>query len=538
LLFVTISAGGTRVATAGQPAPGAPLHTEVKVWDAAAGRPLFQFDEPNLRVTRLALSPEGNRLALAGQLITPTEEAQASWSKPVVRVYDVGTAKVVREFVGSRAVEGRDEPFHALGFSANGARLAAAGSARTVLLWDLSAAQPVVTRDGPKDAMDLTFSPNGRRLAIASQRQVKLLDVASGHEVLTLLGRKHLLPDTHAFNPRVRFSPDGQRLVAICHDQISPLAVWSVKKKADGAARLRVADRQATVAHLRLAKLYAGNPKKHAAFLFHLKHLKGVQLATPQEYAVRGLLLARAGQLDVAEPDLARARGVAWDDAPTLFKVGEAFAARGRWKQAAPYFDRYFALGRGSGWSDSRVPCLKLYLNDRAAYRRCCRQLLERHGKSTDANTILNILIWGPLLEDGAADPHLLVSMADHWLKGTEKHPLRQCMVEAKGMAEYRAGRFEQAVAWLRKAEPMARYHYQKAGIFFFLSMACQRLNRGDEARAAYQQGLRHMEIYFGSRDEYRPGKGRWYEWAWCQVLRSEAEAVLKNARGRDKPKK
>jgi tetratricopeptide (TPR) repeat protein len=387
--------------------------------------------------------------------------------------------------------------------------------------------------------MDLTFSPDGRRLAIASRLQVKLLDVASGHELLTLLGRKHLFPDTSRFNPRVRFSSDGQRLGAICHDQFSVIALWSVENEADRdqAARLQTADRHAMATHLRLAKLYAGDPKKTAAFAFHLKHLEGVELATPEEFARRGFLYARAGQLDFAVADLLRAPEVVSDDAPVLFKVGDAFAADGRWKQAAPYFDRSFDLGQGDAWSSSRIPCLKLYLDDRMGFRRYAEELLKRHGESTDPNTIMNILIWGPLLGEGAADPDLLVRTADRWMAGTENHWLRKYMLEAKGMAEYRAGRFHEAVKWLREAEPMTTYHYHKAGIFFFLSMAYQRLNWSEEAKAAYQEGLRSIEIHFGSRDRFQPGKGHWSEWPWCQVLRREAESVLKNAAGPVQPK-
>ena len=61
--------------------------------------------------------------------------------------------------------------------------------------------------------MDLAFSPDGRRLAVASRQQVKLVDTETAEEVLTLRGRDQLVPDTNGFNPRVRFSPDGRGLL-------------------------------------------------------------------------------------------------------------------------------------------------------------------------------------------------------------------------------------------------------------------------------------------------------------------------------------
>ena len=63
---------------------------------------------------------------------------------------------------------------------------------------------------------------------------------------------------------------------------------------------------------------------------------------------------------------------------------------------------------------------------------------------------------------------------------------------------------------------------------FFFLGMAYQRLNRAEQAKAKYQQGLRQMEKVFGGLDRYQPGKGDWFDWPLCQAVRREAEAVLK----------
>jgi hypothetical protein len=100
-------------------------------------------------------------------------------------------------------------------------------------------------------------------------------------------------------------------------------------------------------------------------------------------------------------------------------------------------------------------------------------------------------------------------------------------------MAEYRAGRVEQALEWLLKAEAM--FHgededAEKTVLSFYLSMAYHRLNRAAEAKAKYQQGIGHRERVFGGLDQYQPGKGDWFDWSWCQVVRREAEAVLKGS--------
>src|SRR5262245_28582982 len=76
----------------------------------------------------------------------------------------------------------------------------------------------------------------------------------------------------------------------------------------------------------------------------------------------------------------------------------------------------------------------------------------------------------------------------------------------------------------------------EKMAISFFLGMAYQRLNRAEEAKAKYQQGLRQMERAFGGLDRYQPGKGEWGDWAWCQAIRREAEALLVGSESDKKP--
>jgi WD40 repeat protein/serine/threonine protein kinase len=268
LLLVTVNGG--RVATAGRSARGEPLRSEVKVWEGATGRPLLELDERDFVADRLALSPQGDRLALTGRQVTVADGERRV--EAVLRVYDLATGQVVRSFTGG------DDPLLALAFSPDGAHLAAAGAnRRTVLLWDLVAERPAVTHQGPEQALDLAFSPDGRRLAVASRRMIKLLDAASGEEVLVLRGFAHLHPDTNGFNPRVRFSPDGRRIAAVCHDYANPVSIWSVEEAgSDPAARLRAAERRAIAAHWEAASNSYRKDKNRALFLFHLKCLEGV----------------------------------------------------------------------------------------------------------------------------------------------------------------------------------------------------------------------------------------------------------------------
>jgi WD40 repeat protein/tetratricopeptide (TPR) repeat protein len=527
LRYVTVNDGG-QVATVGRSARDAAPRSEIKVWDSASGRPLLERDEHDFLADRVALSPQGDRLAVSGRQVLPEAGPDGKpRQEAVVRVYDVTTGRIIRSFSGG------DDPLLALAFGPDGAHLAAAGAARrTVWLWDLAAERPAVTRQGPEGAMDLAFSPDGRRLAVASRRLIKLLDAASGEEVLILRGYAHLHPDTNGFNPRVRFSPDGRRIAAVCHDYANPVSIWSLEEAgSDPAGRLRAADHRARALHLEQAKSSLKDAKRRATFLFHLKWLGEAELTSASDLAGRGALYAQDGRWDRATADFTRATQRAPDDEAIWYDCGAGWAAAGRWEQALPYFSRFTDQGRGTYVQWCHLAPLPLYLNDRETYRHYGQQMLGLFGRSADPAVVSHVLAWGLLAGDSGVDPGVLLRQADRCLAGNENHPDYKGLVRTKALAEYRAGRMGQAVEWLLKTESLLHgeaevMDAERVVNSFFLGMAYRRLNRPEEAKAKYQQGVRQMEKTFGGLDQYQPGKGEWFDWAWCQVVRREAEAV------------
>jgi WD40 repeat protein len=222
----------------------------IKVWETAAGRPLLelQADEPKGRSSRdlaVGFSADGKQLILAsvtGVLrvwdlpagrarSTRLPEVEAPWLVELspdgrqlavatltgtVHVFDRPTGTQVGRLSASSAPT-------ALAFRQDGRRLAvASGGGRSVSMmavWDLEKAREVHYLSGHSQTItQLTFSPDGRRLASASwDRTLKVWDTEAGCELLTLAGHTHTV-----FG--LAYSPDGRRLASASGD--NTVKIW------------------------------------------------------------------------------------------------------------------------------------------------------------------------------------------------------------------------------------------------------------------------------------------------------------------------
>jgi eukaryotic-like serine/threonine-protein kinase len=107
------------------------------------------------------------------------------------------------------SLEGHSSEVLDVTFSPDGKRMASASWDRTIKVWDAASGAETLSLKGHAGAVrSVAWSPDGGRLASASRDQtVKVWDASSGQELLTLTG--HAKPVMC-----VAFSPDGMQLVS------------------------------------------------------------------------------------------------------------------------------------------------------------------------------------------------------------------------------------------------------------------------------------------------------------------------------------
>jgi WD40 repeat protein len=243
---------------------------EIKVWDAETGEHLSDIRGLGQILTVL-FSPDGRWLAFGNDKL--------------LRVFDwAANREVVSPLMSHKS------KVTAIAFNPDGTRIASAAiNDPEILIWDCRQwesspkvkRQPVKRLPAPTQLCDLTFSPDGQRLVGANRDLIKMWDVESGVEVLTLRGAPPRYGDP-PFNARIVFHTDGRRLAAANWNE--SISVWDAPMPSNEedrieqeTARRQGTDERAFFWHLEEAE-YCVEHKLTYGARFHLQRLSQAHL--------------------------------------------------------------------------------------------------------------------------------------------------------------------------------------------------------------------------------------------------------------------
>jgi tetratricopeptide (TPR) repeat protein len=246
-----------------------------------------------------------------------------------------------------------------------------------------------------------------------------------------------------------------------------------------------------------------------------------------------------------------RARRAEWEqirlrqevEAELNRRSGEFEAKHGHWKEAVPFYQKAIELIPSQQEFYHDLSALLAEMQDLPVYRETCRRALAAFGQTTDPRVAERMTKDCLVLSITGVDTEVLSRVAQVAVTESPQHlniPWFRTDLTwfqlAKGLAEYRCGRFTNALTWLEKSLAAAedidsdpgRVYVQVQGRAV-LAITQVRLGRGAEAQATLEEATRRARAYLPELSIHGL-TDYWPDWIYAQILIREASQELDNA--------
>ncbi len=180
---------GIAIRSDGQLVASASQSGRIEAWTVADGRSCFRYDDGTSRFEDVAFSPDGRRLAAAGQVNARRPNGELAPNDTdangLLLVFNLDSGLILWRLAGTTTGLIRD-----IAFSPDGQFLATADNTTTITIWDSKSGQARrKLRGHTRLISSLAFNPDGEKLASASwDSTVIVWDLASRQPTARLQG--------------------------------------------------------------------------------------------------------------------------------------------------------------------------------------------------------------------------------------------------------------------------------------------------------------------------------------------------------------
>jgi tetratricopeptide (TPR) repeat protein len=252
--------------------------------------------------------------------------------------------------------------------------------------------------------------------------------------------------------------------------------------------------------------------------------------AAPTSPEAKAAALALGGGVPAVDSDLiyfAQQTAESPRDRRSAERHALALARRGRFRAAAAEYATNLDLDPTDHWKWYDRTTLLAYAGDSAEYRAACRGLFDRFSSSPDPAAVVRVLAACAVRSDPPLEEGQMSQLLGR-VTGDSRPPDAFTDLVC-GMAQYRAGRFDEAVTRLRHGldRPAVDMPTWRATAEMVLAMALHRIGDKQEAQAAMGRARHLIETEVPTAGVDDLGIGGFENWLICQTIWREANSVV-----------